>query len=298
MRFIFKGINYMFTGVKNYLPLFKFRICSLITFSAVVGLISTSAGNINMIGIAFLSIATLMASAGASAFNNYYDMDIDAVMKRTQKRPIPSGSVYASKKILFIAGMLLVASIFVSFKAINYMVGLHLFLGVFVYAVVYTVWLKRRSWLNIIIGGLAGSFAVLAGGASAAPGFCLPPILLSVVMFFWTPSHFWSFAIVHRAEYERAGIPMLPVVVGDSKTALYILLNTILLVISSFLPPFFGCLGAFYTITAIVLGVFFIARNIQLLKNTTKEIAWKNFKASMVYLGVLFLAVIIDVAIW
>lgn len=287
----------MQAALKNYLPLFKLRICSLITFSAVVGLISTASANISITNILFLIIATMLASMSASCFNHYFDMDIDAVMKRTQTRPIPSGSIDGGRKTMLIATVLFIAAILVSFNALNYMVSLHLFLGALVYAVVYTAWLKRRSWSNIIIGGLAGSFAVLAGGASAAPELCLLPVLLAITMFFWTPSHFWSFAIVHREEYAKAGIPMLPVVIGDSKTAKYILLNTILLVISSLLPSLFGYLGVIYTITAIGVGVFFIIRNLQLIKNPAKDIAWKNFKASMLYLGALFLAVIIDVAV-
>ena len=287
----------MQTALKDYLPLFKIRICSLITFSAVVGLISTASANISITNILFLIISTMMASASASAFNHYFDMDIDAVMKRTQKRPIPSGSIDGSRKALLIAAVLFIAAILVSFNALNYMVSLHLFLGALAYAVIYTAWLKRKSWLNIIIGGLAGSFAVLAGGASATPELCLLPLLLAITMFFWTPSHFWSFAIVHREEYAKAGIPMLPVLIGDSKTAHYILLNTIILVATSFLPSFFGYLGMFYTITAVGVGAFFIIRNIQLIKSPTKEIAYKNFKASMTYLGALFLAVIIDIAI-
>lgn len=287
----------MYIELRSYLPLFKLRICLLITFSAVVSLISASSGGISIRNIVLLIIVAMMASAGASAFNHYFDMDIDALMERTKKRPIPSGIINNSKRILFISVFLFVASILISFKVFNYMVALHLFLGAVVYAIVYTMWLKRKSWLNIIIGGLAGSFAVLAGGASAAPGLCMPPVLLAVIMFFWTPSHFWSFAIVYREEYEKAGIPMLPVVIGDSKTAGYILLNTILLVISSLLPSLFGYLGNFYTITAIIVGTFFITRNIQLIKKPTKEIAWKNFEASMLYLGALFLAVIIDIFI-
>lgn len=287
----------MQTALKNYLPLFKLRICSLITFSAVVGLISTASANISITNILFLIIATMLASMSASCFNHYFDMDIDAVMKRTQTRPIPSGSINGGRKTLLIATVLFIAAILVSFNALNYMVSMHLFLGALVYAVVYTAWLKRRSWSNIIIGGMAGSFAVLAGGASAAPELCLLPVLLAITMFFWTPSHFWSFAIAHREEYAKAGIPMLPVVIGDSKTAKYILLNTILLVISSLLPSLFGYLGVIYTITAIGVGIFFLIRNLQLIKNPAKDIAWKNFKASMAYLGALFLAVIIDIVI-
>lgn len=283
--------------LRNYLPLFKLRICFLITFSAVVSLISTSSGNISIRNVLLLIIVTMMASAGASAFNHYFDMDIDAVMERTRKRPIPSGIVTDSKKTLLVSVFLFITSILISFKAINHMVALHLFLGAVVYAVVYTVWLKRRSRLNIVIGGLAGSFAVLAGGASATPELCMPPLLLATIMFFWTPSHFWSFAIVHREDYEKAGIPMLPVVIGNLKTTRYILLNTILLVISSLLPSFLGILGVFYTVVASAVGLFFITRNIQLLLHTSKETALKNFKASMIYLGVLFTAIIIDVSI-
>lgn len=283
--------------LRNYLPLFKLRICFLITFSAVVSLISTSSGNISIRNVLLLIIVTMMASAGASAFNHYFDMDIDAVMERTRKRPIPSGIVTDSKKTLLVSVFLFITSILISFKAINHMVALHLFLGAVVYAVVYTVWLKRRSRLNIVIGGLAGSFAVLAGGASATPELCMPPLLLATIMFFWTPSHFWSFAILHREDYEKAGIPMLPVVIGNLKTTRYILLNTILLVISSLLPSFLGILGVFYTVIASAVGLFFITRNIQLLLHTSKETALKNFKASMIYLGVLFTAIIIDVSI-
>lgn len=287
----------MHIELKNYLPLFKLRISMLITFSAVVGLISTSSGDISIKNALLLIIVTMMASAGASAFNHYFDMDIDSVMERTRKRPIPSGIINDSKKTLFISVILFVTSILLSFQAINYMVALHLFLGAVVYAVVYTVWLKRRTWLNIIIGGSAGSFAVLAGGASARPELCMPPLLLATIMFFWTPSHFWSFAIVHREDYEKAGIPMLPVVIGNLRTTRYILLNTILLVISSFLPSVFGYLGIFYTIVAVAVGVFFLTRNIQLLFETSKDMALKNFKASMIYLGVLLSAVIVDVSI-
>jgi protoheme IX farnesyltransferase len=223
-------------------------------------------------------------------------MDIDRVMKRTTARPIPFGDINPSV-VLFLASLLVLLSIILSFFALNFLVAVHLFLGAFVYVVVYTVWLKRRSWANIIIGGLAGSFAVLAGGASATPELCLPPVLLAIVMFFWTPSHFWSFAIFHKEDYKRAGVPMLPIVIGDKKTAIYIFINTMMLFLSSLTPYIFGYLGVVYIISAIVAGVFFIYRNIQLLKNTTKELAWINFKASMIYLFVILAAVIMDISI-
>ncbi len=281
--------------LRGYLKLFKLRICSLITFSAIVGLIATQSGGFSVYKMAFLIAATMLASASASAFNHYFDSDIDSVMKRTKGRPLPSAGI-SNRTVLISAGALFALSLLVAVKALNNMVALHLALGAFVYAFIYTVWLKRRSWTNIIIGGLAGSFAVLAGGASARPGLCMPPVTLAVVMFFWTPSHFWSFAIFHREEYEKAGVPMLPCVIGDSRTALYILINTILLVASSFVPFLLGYNGWIYFAAALAMGAYFILWNVRLIRNPKKEIAWKNFKISMMYLGVLFTAVIIDMA--
>ncbi len=282
--------------LRKYLPLFKLRICVLITFSAIVGSIAAQSGDISAYKMAFLILATMMAATGASAYNHYFDMDIDRVMKRTTARPIPFGDINPSV-VLFLASLLVLLSIILSFLALNFLVAVHLFLGAFVYVVVYTVWLKRRSWANIIVGGFAGSFAVLAGGASATPELCLPPVLLAIVMFFWTPSHFWSFAIFHKEDYKRAGVPMLPIVIGDKKTAIYIFINTIMLFLSSLTPYIFKQLGAIYLISAIAVGIFFIYRNIQLLKATTKDIAWKNFKASMIYLFVILAAVIMDISV-
>ncbi|MBI5492957.1 MAG: protoheme IX farnesyltransferase [Deltaproteobacteria bacterium] len=282
--------------IKKYLPLFKLRICSLITFSAIVGLIGAQTGSLSAGKVFFLAVATMLASSSASAFNHYFDSDIDSIMKRTKKRPLPSG-VAGSKYVLAVALLFFALSLLVSLKALNYMVALHLALGALVYAVVYTAWLKRRSWTNIIIGGLAGSFAVLAGGASATPEFCLPPVLLAIVMFFWTPSHFWSFAIYHKEEYEKAGVPMLPVVVGDNRTALYILINTILLVASSLVPFFMGYNGWIYFLTALAAGGYFVAWNIRLVRNPSRDVAWKNFKISMMYLGALFTSVIVEAAL-
>lgn len=280
--------------IKRYLPLFKLRVCSLITFSAVVGLIGAKSGGFSLSKAVFLIAATMLAGCAASAFNHYFDRDIDSVMARTMKRPMPSGSVNGSKAVLVISVVMFALSIALSLIALNKMVALHLALGAFVYAVVYTAWLKRRSWINIIIGGLAGSFAVLAGGASVEPALCLSPVLLAVVMFFWTPSHFWSFAIYYRKEYELAGVPMLPVVIGDRRTAWYILINTVLLVTSSFVPVFFGYYGLAYIAAAALGGAYFIYWNVRLVRSPVKEVAWKNFKTSMLYLGALFGAVIVD----
>jgi len=284
-------------AIRGYLPLFKIRICSLIALSAVVGLVSVSSVPVSAASLFFLVLATMMSSAGASAFNHYYDLDIDSVMKRTSGRPMPTGRAGSPTVVLLIAVTLFAASILLSWQALNYMVGLHLFLGGFVYAVLYTVWLKRRSAANIIIGGMAGSFAVLAGGASATPELCMAPVLLSVVMFFWTPSHFWSFAIANKDDYEKAGVPMLPNVVGSAKTSKFILVNTVILAVSSLVPVLTGNFGAIYAVAAAMLGAFFIWRNVELIRTPDVVTARKNFKASMLYLGGLFAAVIVDVLI-
>jgi protoheme IX farnesyltransferase len=279
------------TAIAKYVPLFKLRICWLITVSALVGL--SAAHGFSLEKAVFLSVATMAAAAAASALNHYFDMDIDRLMKRTRRRPMEEGCT--SFAALASAAVLLALSVAVSVWKLNYMATVHLMLGAFVYGVVYTVWLKRRSWMNIIVGGLAGSFAVLAGGASVEPGLCAAPVMLAVVLFFWTPSHFWSFAIVHREDYDRAKVPMLPSVVGDRKAAFYILVNTSLLVASSFAPLVTGSLGAVYGAVAALAGAFFLYRNFQLVRDTSKKIAWMNFKASMAYLGALFAGVGLDV---
>ena len=281
--------------IKQYMPLFKLKICILITFSAIVGLVLTSPGNVSLGTVLILIITTILASGSASAFNHYYDMDIDAVMDRTKGRPLPTRSIINPNNVLMISVVLFISGIILAALLLNYVAALHLALGAVFYGVIYTVLLKRRTWTNIIIGGLAGSFAVLAGGASANPEFCLPPLLLAVVLFFWTPSHFWSFAIAQKDDYRKAGIPMLPVIAGNSKTAWYILINTIFLLVSSFMLSVYGTLGTIYTVVAVIAGGYFIFRNIQLLRNPSKEVAWRNFRDSIIYLKVIFLAIIADV---
>lgn len=282
-------------GFKSYLPLLKMRISCLITFSAVVGAVAGATNGMSWGNMGLLILVTMLASASAGTFNHYFDRDIDILMSRTKKRPLTSEEFGSPRKALIMAIILMIASLSLSYLTLNVMVTLHLFLGAFVYVVLYTVWLKRRSWANIIIGGLAGSFAVLAGGASASPELCFAPVILAVFMFFWTPSHFWTFAIVHKEEYRKAGVPMLPIVIGDKKTAFYILMNTILLFISSLIPAYLGYLGAFYLVVAVVTGIHFIIKNIQLLINPTRDLAWSNFRVSMFYLAAVFSAVIFDV---
>ena len=179
---------------------------------------------------------------------------------------------------------------------LNRLVALHIFLGAFTYVVIYTIWLKRRSWLNVVIGGLAGSFAVMAGGALARPELCLPPVLFATVLFFWSPSHFWSLAIAYKQEYAGARIPMLPSVKGEAHAACSILFNTVALLAASVLPFMLGLAGWTYVLVGVVPGGTNLLRRNFLLVDAPKDrkLAMANFHASNLFLLLLFVGVVAD----
>jgi protoheme IX farnesyltransferase len=173
------------------------------------------------------------------------------------------------------------------------MAALYVFLGAFVYGIVYTVWLKRRTWLNIVVGGLAGSFAVLAGAAAVDPGLAPAPVLLAVVLFLWTPPHFWSLAFAYHKDYAAAGVPMLPVVMGAVAAARVILVHTVLLVAVSLLPVFYG-LGWIYLLGAVLGGGLLVVASIRLVRNPGRAAAMANFRASLIQLSLLLSAAMLD----
>ncbi len=284
-------------GWINYLSLFKLRIGAFITLAALVGAVAAAGQVPRALPLLILGLSVLLASSSAAVFNHYFDRDLDARMERTQGRPLPSGRITNLRQVLGIGWALLLLALGIALAAFHPLVALHLALGAFVYAVVYTVWLKRRHWMNIVIGGLAGSFAVLAGGASVRPEFCLPPVLLALVLFFWTPSHFWSLAMAYRQEYARAGVPMLPAVVGNARAARDILINSLLLVGASLLPWVLGVQGGVYLAGALLAGGLFLYRNLRLVRDPSPAQALRNFKGSMVYLSILLLSVVLDV-VW
>ncbi|WP_419796617.1 MAG: heme o synthase [Terasakiella sp.] len=280
----------------GYFQLAKPRIGVMIALTAVTGYLAiVPPGEVNLSHLLVLSLAMMMGSASSSIFNHFYDRDIDRLMKRTCQRPFAVRSVASPQFVLWIAASLLVFGCAMATYVFNPTVAAHLFLGAFFYGVVYTIWLKRRNWLNIVIGGLAGSFAVLAGAAAVNPDQWFLPMLLAIVLFFWTPSHFWALAMRLKDQYAAAGVPMLPVVVGNVRTSRYILINSLLLVLSSLLPWFLGELGNIYGIGALALGVYLLRCNWALIKEPDEKTAMTNFFASMKYLGGLFLVVIMDV---
>ena len=281
------------TVLQQVLGLFKLRIGVVIAFTAVAGLAVSPGPALPAWKIALLYVAVLVSSASAGAFNQYVESDIDARMKRTRKRAFVTGALPRTRAWLWLILALVAGAVASAWWALNPWAALYTFLGAFFYAVVYTVWLKRRTWLNIVIGGLAGSFAVLAGAAAVDPAIGAVPLLLALVLFLWTPPHFWSLAIAYRKDYEAAQIPMLPVVVGDKRGARAILLHTLLLVAAALAPAFLG-LGRIYLAGALVGSAWFLATSWKLVRNPGPKTAMSNFHASLGQLSLLLVAAILD----
>ena len=284
----------MNTRVALFFDLFKLRIGLVIGFTALAGMAVTPGTAPAAWRIALLALAVVVSSAAAGAFNQYVERDLDARMARTRRRPFVTGRLVHSRTWLAIIALMCGGSVVVAALATNPVAALYTFLGAFVYGVVYTVWLKRRTWLNIVVGGLAGSFAVLAGAAAVTPGpLDGTPLWLAVVLFLWTPPHFWSLAIAFRRDYQAAGVPMLPAVVGDARAARAVLTSAVLLVAASLVPAFTG-LSWLYAITALGTGAYFLHKSVLLVREPGPRTAMINFHASLLQLSLLLTAAIID----
>ncbi len=218
---------------REVVGLFKLRIGVLITVTALVGFVATPGHAASGLQVLVLALATLVASASAGMFNQYWEHDTDRLMARTRSRAFVTGALPHHPAWLLLMAFMLAASIGAAWVLVNPLAASFVFLGAFFYAVVYTRWLKWCSWMNIVIGGLSGSFAVLAGAAAVDPAIGALPLLLALVLFLWTPPHFWSPAIAGQADYAAAGVPMLPVVVGPERAAKVVLWSTWALVLSS-----------------------------------------------------------------
>lgn len=283
--------------VRLVLGLFKLRIAVLIMLTALGGLAASPGGASLSLGqVLVLALAVMGASAAAGAFNQYVEADSDRLMARTRGRAFASGALQATPRWLAVIGMLLALSVGAAWSALNAVAALYIFLGAFTYGVVYTLLLKRRSWTNIVFGGAAGSFAVLAGGAAVAPELGVQVLLLALVLFLWTPSHFWSLAIANQADYAAAGIPMLPVVVGPERAARVVHANTVVLVAASLLPLAFGA-GWAYGVMALAGGAHFLRKTHALQREPTRRNALQSFFASMLQLSVLLAGVAVDAAL-
>jgi heme o synthase len=268
------------------ISLLKLRIGVAIAASALAGIAVASGPGLAWWQIVGLALAILGASGAAGAFNHYYERDVDRLMRRTRARPFASGTFKPSPWWLVGFLGLLAASLGLASVTAGNVAAAYVFLGAFTYGIVYTVWLKRRSTWNIVVGGLAGSFAVLAGAAAVDPSPQVIPTVLAVALFLWTPPHFWSLAMAVRDDYAAAGVPMMPVVLGDRRAAQVILVHTGLLVGASLLPVAFG-LGWAYFAAALGGGAFFLWRSAILAARPSRRAAMANFHASLVQLSLL-----------
>ena len=282
--------------IGDAIMVFKPRIAVAIMLSAMGGIAIAQGPWPGFVPAMALSIAVFLAAGSAGAFNQWMECDLDARMQRTANRPFVTGQFTAGAGWLTaIIGLLAVAVLLAGF-ATNWWAAFYTFLGAFTYGVIYTVWLKRRSWTNIVIGGLAGSFAVLAGAAAVNPAIGMEALILTVVLFLWTPPHFWSLAMVSSADYARAGVPMLPVIAGHRLCAWVILGHTVALSALSLVPVWYG-MGAIYFAGALIGGSIFTWTSIALVREPGRERALKNFLASLLQLCLLLGGAIADRAI-
>jgi len=271
----------------------KVRLGFLIMLCALAGFAVTPGSELTPWQVLVLGITVLICSSSAGAFNQWYERDIDSRMRRTKTRAFVTGefaaSLYWPGAITLVSALAILALALVT----NFMAAFYLFLGAFCYGVVYTVWLKRRTWWNVVIGGAAGSFAVLAGAAAVDVNLGPSAIILAVVLFLWTPPHFWALAYACKSDYEKAGVPMLPVLVSDRVATWTILGHVVVLVALSIVPFFYG-LSWIYLTGVIAGGVYFLRETIRLHLKPGIPQAWRCFASSIAQLGLMLVTAIID----
>jgi len=281
---------------RSALQVFKPRIALEIMLAGVAGVAITGGSGLAWDRLLALAAAIFVAAGSAGALNHLAERDLDARMSRTRGRPFVTGELGGGARWYLLVAALLVLAVCTAGLATNWFAAGYVFLGAFTYGVVYTLWLKRRTWLNIVIGGLAGSFAVLAGAAAIDPSPGPAAATFALVLFLWTPPHFWSLAMYYRQDYADAGVPMLPVVHGDRVAARVILGHAVSLVAISLLPVLWGA-GWFYAACAASGGGYFIWRAYLLNRSRTPTNAILSFLASLLQLGMLLAGAIVDGAV-
>ncbi len=285
-------------SVRDFFALLKPRVMSLVIFTAFVGLIAAP-GTVHP-WIGFVALLAIAVGAGAAgALNMWYDADIDAVMRRTSKRPIPSGAILPSEALAF--GLTLAAgSVFVLGLLVNITAGLLLAFTIFFYIVIYSMWLKRRTPQNIVIGGAAGAFPPMIGWAAVTGTVDLGAIALFLIIFMWTPPHFWALALWKKinADYSNAGVPMLPVVAGADETRRQILIYTLILIPITFLPNLTGTTGIVYAGANAVLSAMFLFHAVRVFRTREGEAAErackKLFGFSTLWLFIVFALILVE----
>jgi heme o synthase len=282
--------------VEDYLALLKPSVMQLVVFTAIVGMVLAPGGINPILGI--IAVVCIAIGAGASgALNMWYDADIDAVMSRTLNRPIPAGRISREEALVF--GLILsVFSVAVLGLATNWMAAGFLAFTIFFYAVVYTMWLKRSTPQNIVIGGAAGAFPPMVGWAAVTGTITVESVVLFLIIFLWTPPHFWALALYKQSDYGAAGVPMMPNVVGNRSTQQQIFAYSVLLALSAMLPVWLGFAGMIYGVVAVLTGGSFLVLAWRLLR-TNEDVAMRKsarvlFNYSLSYLFIVFLALMTD----
>jgi protoheme IX farnesyltransferase len=289
------------TETSDWIALLKPRVMTLVVFTGAIGLYVAPVHVNPLISfIVILSIA--IATGGAGAINMWYDRDIDALMKRTARRPVPAGRVTPQDALAYGVGLSILSVLLIGL-ATNWVAAVSLAFSILFYVVIYTMWLKRSTPQNIVIGGAAGAFPPIIGWAAATGHIGLMPVLLFAIVFFWTPPHFWALSLYACKDYDAAGVPMLPVVKGARHTRWQILIYTVLLTLVSLSPAFFGLTGPVYLVSAALLDAGFLVCALRVMRDaqdatgvslTNDRPARQTFRYSLGYLALLFMAVCLD----
>jgi protoheme IX farnesyltransferase len=284
------------SSVGDFVQLMKPRVMSLVVFSALTGMV-VAPGSIHPV-LAIIALLAVTIGAGASgALNMWYDADIDARMARTAARPIPRGRLTRDEALSF-GAVLAVFSILTLGVLVNWTAGILLAVTIAFYLFVYTMWLKRRTPQNIVIGGAAGAFPPMIGWAAVTGSVSIESVLLFLIIFMWTPPHFWALALYRCRDYERVGVPMLPVVAGPAETRRQIWLYSLVLVVLALVPSFIGMAGVAYLIAAVGLGAMFLYLAWRVRKITegreADAAARRLFGFSILYLFLLFAVMLVE----
>ena len=286
--------NSPINSFSNFFQLMKPRVMSLVIFTCVVGLL-IAPNQINFITATFALLSVAIGAGGAGALNMWFESDIDALMKRTCLRPIPTGKVSRNQALIF--GIVTsIFSVFSLYYFSNFLSAVMLTITILFYVLIYTIWLKQLTPQNIVIGGAAGAFPPIIGWTIATGGITLEPILLFLIIFFWTPSHFWALSLYKTEDYNNAKIPMLPVVSGIKTTKINIFVYAIILFFISLTPYYFNYSGITYLFSSVLLGSYYVFLCYKLLveKDEDKILAKKIFVYSILYLFLIFVIILID----
>ncbi|HEX3615805.1 MAG TPA: heme o synthase [Solirubrobacteraceae bacterium] len=278
--------------VCDYVELTKPKVQSLLLFTTVTTM--EIAGDPKVSRIALACVGGYMSAGGAGAVNHWYDRDIDAQMERTASRPIPAGRVSPSAA-LFYGCALAAGSFILMWLTLNLLAASLAFAGFVGYVGVYTIWLKRRTWHNIVIGGAAGAIPPLVGWAATRGSLSWTAVYLFAIVFYWTPPHFWALSLLMKNDYEKVGVPMLPVVRGEEMTRQQILLYSLLLYAVTQLPFCAGAFGILYLAASMLFGLAFIGLAVRLYRRRDRRSALRLYLFSLAYLALLFGAMVADV---